>query len=94
MAVKNYATAGAKARTWNRLATLLAKFFAFNYIRYAYRRLAKYFDKVQLSKAISAPSIHFTIAKKPSPVYLLMVKYTYGQQSSLGNTIRVQRTTH
>lgn len=55
MAVKNYATAGAKARTWNRLATLLAKFFAFNYIRYAYRRLAKYLDKVQLSKAISAP---------------------------------------
>jgi len=28
MAIENYATAGAKARTWNRPATLLAKFFA------------------------------------------------------------------
>lgn len=29
------------------------------HIRYAYRRLAKYLDKVQLSKAISAPQLRF-----------------------------------
>lgn len=57
MAIENYATAGAKARTWNRPATLLAKFFASKNIRYAYRRLAECRDKVQLSKAISAPHI-------------------------------------
>lgn len=57
MAIENYATAGAKARTWNRPATLLAKFFASKNIRYAYYRLAEYPDKVQLSKAISAPHI-------------------------------------
>ena len=57
MAIENYATAGAKARTWNRPATLLAKFFASKNIRYAYRRLAECHDKVQLSKAISAPHI-------------------------------------
>ena len=57
MAIENYATAGAKARTWNRLATLLAKFFASKNIRYAYHRLAEYPDNVQLSKAISAPHI-------------------------------------
>lgn len=57
MAIENYATAGAKARTWNRPATLLAKFFASKNIRYAYHRLAECHDKVQLSKAISAPHI-------------------------------------
>lgn len=73
MAIENYATAGAKARTWNRLATLLAKFFASKNIRYAYRRLAKYPDKVQSSKAISAPSIILILAKYASKVYVLMV---------------------
>lgn len=73
MAIENYATAGAKARTWNRLATLLAKFFASKNIRYAYLRLAKYPDKVQSSKAISAPSIILILAKYASKVYVLMV---------------------
>ena len=72
MAIENYATAGAKARTWNRLATLLAKFFASKNIRYAYRRLAKYPDKVQSSKAISAPSIILILAEYASKVYVLM----------------------
>lgn len=73
MAIENYATAGAKARTWNRLATLLAKFFASKNIRYAYRRLAKYPDKVQSSKAISAPFVIFILTKDTSKVYILMV---------------------
>ena len=55
MAIENYATAGAKARTWNRPATLLAKFFASNNMRIVHVRFVEYFDKVQLSNAISAP---------------------------------------
>lgn len=75
MAIENYATAGAKARTWNRPATLLAKFFASKVIRYAYRRLAECHDKVQLSKAISAPHIdsyYISISFKNLHAYVLI----------------------
>ena len=75
MAIENYATAGAKARTWNRPATLLAKFFASKNIRYAYRRLAECHDKVQLSKAISAPyidSYYISISFKNLHAYVLI----------------------
>lgn len=66
---KNYAAIGARAtlgakklfKPANAVATLD---FADMYIRYAYRRFAEYSGKVQLSNAISAPSVAFIISTK------------------------------
>lgn len=96
MAVKNYATAGANVcgiKDATKLFAFATKFAVIS-IRYAYRRLAKYPDKVQSSKAISAPSICPSILKNAFFVDTLMVKYSHGKQSLLGDSIRIQWSAH